>query len=120
MPDIGHGAGDYSNRIIIEQNVPIDNPDGQSVQNWVFFANRWAQIIPRGGREVKPFLQLRVEIDHVIRLRSDRLTRLIIPTNFRFRLLVDGTVNTTFNIDSRQDTNYRRIELEFNCIEWEK
>jgi SPP1 family predicted phage head-tail adaptor len=112
----GHGAGAYSNRIQVQQNTPTKDAAGQGIANWNVdnpFARRWAQIVPRGGSEKRIFEQLQAHINYLVRLRSDSLTRQVLPADFRFQL-ADGTI---LNIESRIDVDSRRMELEFRCIE---
>lgn len=115
MYEIGRGAGRYSNRVLIQQNQPINDADNQPVQNWVFVANRWAEVLGRGGRVKIPWHQLRAETDYIVHLRSDVLTRQIIPVAYRFQITIDKTTIITLHIGDRYDVDLRRIELEFHC-----
>lgn len=114
----GRGAAAYNNRGWIQQNQPTQNADGQQVQNWVDIAQDWFQIVPKGGHEKKVFEQLRAECTHVVRVRSSRTTRAIMPADYRLRFSdPDGGPDQVLNIESKIDIGTRRTELQFECIE---
>lgn len=94
------------NRVSIEK--PRDNPgadghtDLENPANWRTVDSRACRFVTKGGREGMVFQQVRAEVTHVIEMRSDPVTRGILPT---WRLRMDCRV---FNVTAAYDKDERK------------
>ena len=106
-------SADFPVRVAVQQNVPDDSGSGQPKPHWATKFPHWANVIPRGGSEKHLFSLLRAEIDYIVRMRYDSLTKPVIPADWRL-VLPAGEI---LNIDSRIDVKYAHVEFEYHCIE---
>lgn len=114
-PASARPAGDYDQRIAIEVNAPTDGASGQSVPAWsTVLCRRWANIAGKagGGRQVRRFEQLRPEIDQLVAVRYDQVTKTINPTLHRVNW--GGRI---LNIVSADDVDNRHFEIVIQCTE---
>lgn len=109
----GRGAGLYNVFLQCQKNLSTDDGAGQPTPNYQTQFSHWAQVVPRGGKQAWVFEQLRAEITHVVRLRFNSQSKLVLPGAWRF-LAHDGT---TLNVDGRINVDMRNAEFEFRCIE---
>jgi SPP1 family predicted phage head-tail adaptor len=110
-PYIGHGAGEYNNRVAIEINNGTADASGQKKANWNTFVYRWAKIVPRTGRESWQFKQIRSEIDYLVYLRNDSDTRTLRASMHRINF-----GGLFLNIEAIYDVDTRRVEFVLHCL----
>lgn len=63
------GAGDFSNRIVIEQNTPARAASGDFTDSWSSYIGCWASIQPATARELSIAQHLAAETNYVVKLR---------------------------------------------------
>lgn len=62
-------SGKLRHKILIEKVTETINDAGEVTENWVEFANIWAQIMPLVGREYWSSRQIESEVTGKIRIR---------------------------------------------------
>lgn len=112
-------AGEYRNRMIIEQlkaNASVGNdghPDFANDDNWQEVTRRWARIVPQGGREFERAQQVEATLTHLLRIRSDAITRQIQPT-WRIRFAHQHRV---LQVLSNRNVEELGAVQELSCLE---
>lgn len=107
-------AGQYKERVAIQVNTPDTAADGQQVENWSTWRERPASVIATGGSETRRGYQLRADIDYVVRMRNDSVTRTITPQH-RLLWLTNG--NRELHITRATPVGDRKREIECQCVE---
>lgn len=103
-------AGMYRHLVTIEE--PTESAEsGDIAQTWSTYCVRNARIEPNTGRETTHRGQLRAEVTHVFRIRSDVATRAIKPS---MRISYAGRL---FHLLSVFDVNEERKEVELQARE---
>ena len=107
----------YRNRLTIERVAPNATTDANGAvneeddDNWIRFADRYAAVFNKGGREVFRAQQVQANATHVVKIPFDTMADKI-TTRMRFR-----HNGSTLNIVSISDVMGDRRELEFICEE---
>ena len=105
----------YRYKITVEQVNPNASGDANGVvdqtddDNWIRFAQRWATVFNKGGREVYRAQQVQTNASHVVRMPFDSLAETI-TTEMR---IVHG--GQKLNVISVSDVIGDRRELEIVC-----
>jgi len=105
----------YRHKIIVEQVNPNASGDANGVvdrtddDNWIRFAQRWATVFNRGGREVYRAQQVQTNASHVVRTPFDSLAETITT---EMRIAYGGQ---KLNVISVSDVTGERRELEIIC-----
>lgn len=64
-----HTAGDFRNRVVIEQDTITTAVSGAKTHNWTAFLAVWASITPGSAREVSQAQQIASEATTIVKLR---------------------------------------------------
>lgn len=109
---------EYRHKVRIEQVNPNATGDANGFvdqtdnDNWIRFADRWASVFNKGGREVYRAQQVQADATHVVRMPFDRMLE---KATTQMRIAHNGN---RLNIASGPtDVVGDRRELEFICEE---
>lgn len=101
-------AGDYDQRIAIQERGTTTNGHGEVVPNWTDVAKVWAKIMPVRGREYFAAGQLQHDVDHVISFRYG------VAVTVEHRVLWLGR-GTPFEIVSVIEPSGAKADIELMC-----
>ena len=105
-------AGKYNKHVQIWRSTShTTNTDGQRVPVETEYTKRWMGFRPTKGEQKVIGQQIRSDVTHVFRMRSDRYTREIRP---EYWLTFEGR---RFDIKWIFDPDEREMELQAECIE---
>lgn len=102
-------AGRLNKRITIEEDIGTEaSSTGEHVEDFQFFANRWAEIIPLSGRELWNAQQVQPDITHKVTIRY------LTGVTPKMRVAYGSRY---FNILSVINVNEEGISQELMCME---
>ncbi len=108
------GSGRFNTKVVIEkQGTPNVDEFGNDVADFVDHAERWASVMPSNGREFQANEQVQAEVDHVVTMLYDRLTKLIDP---EMRIRIKGT-DRLLNVVSVLNVGLQNQELKIGAKE---
>ena len=62
-------AGELNKRIIIQENTPTQDSNGEFVDTWTPYLTCWAAVEPLSGNRLWQARQANAEVDGVVRIR---------------------------------------------------
>ena len=111
-------AGDLREPVIIEEPseaAAAENDYGEidltQATGWNRVAERYAQVMTQGSREVERAQQIQPDISHIVRMRYDNITKDVHP---KMRLLIRGN---PVHIAGIVNVNLGNEFLELTCRE---
>jgi SPP1 family predicted phage head-tail adaptor len=104
-------AAQYKTRVTIQQPVETVNAISEFTQTWETYIERWAEVLPSGGREFQAALSTNPMLQSIVRLRSDTETRAITP---KMRISFN---DRTLNIDAVFDERDGWRQVVIHCSE---